>query len=86
MTGQIPYAKILESKQMLRVYQIARTINGRQELNTLDIKAYWELVEISAPEGDPEPEAWIEDGTVEEEDDWELVEISIPEGEPEPDV
>ncbi len=41
---------------MLRVYQIARAISGRQELNTLDIKAYWELIEISAPEGDPEPE------------------------------
>jgi hypothetical protein len=56
---------------------VARAKNGRQELNTLDIREDWELVEMLVWEEQPEPEAWVEDGQeTKEEDDWELVEIT----------
>lgn len=62
---------------------IARSMNGRQEINTLDIREDWELVEILVDEEEPEPVAWIDGGEVEEDDDWELVEIIMPDEESE---
>jgi len=64
---------------MRRVCQVARAINGRQILNTLDIKSYWELVEIFVSDDELEPDARIGGEDFEEEDDWELVEIFVPE-------
>jgi hypothetical protein len=55
---------------------VARSMSGRQELNTLDIREDWELVKMLICEEEPEPVARIETGEVEEEDDWELVEIN----------
>ena len=55
---------------------VARAMDGRQELNTLDIRDDWELVELLVWEEEPEPLAWVETGKIEEDDDWELVEIN----------
>lgn len=61
---------------MVLTRYVARTINGGQESNTLDIRADWELVEMLVCKEEPEPVAWIETDEVDEEDDWELVEIN----------
>lgn len=62
---------------MLLSRYVARAMDGRQELNTLDIRDDWELVEILVWEEAPEPLAWVETDEIEEDDDWELVEINI---------
>jgi hypothetical protein len=63
---------------MLLIRYVARSVKGRQDLNTLDIREDWELVKMLICEEEPEPVAWIEAEEVgeEEEDDWELVEIN----------
>ena len=56
---------------------VARSLQGGQELNTLDIRADWELVEMLVCDEEEEPLAWIDgDEEEEEDDDWELVEIN----------
>lgn len=62
---------------MLLSRYVAREMDGKQEVNTLDIRDDWELVELLVWEEEPEPSAWVETDEIEEDDDWELVEINI---------
>lgn len=68
---------------MQLIRYVARSMNGQQKINTLDIREDWELVEVLVDEEEPEPEAWIETDEVEEDDDWELIEIIMPDEETE---
>ena len=62
---------------------VARALDGKSEINTLNIKSTWELVEIEMTLAESEPEALLVADEKDDDDDWEIVEIDFQEAEEE---